>query len=97
MRSSLRSRGALCTHHHDHHRDHRHPSAVWLTHAQALFRLISNFWNAYGTEDKVGLRDFVLDLLAQKGPSMEEFVVTALAHLLVCRLAMRWVLCCAVL
>lgn len=56
-----------------------------LVASSSLENLVTQFWNSFTTEQKVELRNYVLNYLATHAHNIEEFVVNNLAKLL-CRI-----------
>uniref|UniRef100_A0A7R9U4R6 Importin N-terminal domain-containing protein n=1 Tax=Pinguiococcus pyrenoidosus TaxID=172671 RepID=A0A7R9U4R6_9STRA len=60
------------------------PYALYVA-ASSLTKLITTHWNSFTVPQRVDIRNYVLNYLAQKGPGLEDFVVVALVQL-VCRI-----------
>ena len=60
-------------------------SYVIIVASQALTTLITTHWNNFTTEQRVAIRNYILDYLANRGPELEEFVPQYLIRLL-CRI-----------
>jgi len=56
-----------------------------LVAANSLTELITNYWNSFTVLQRIDIRNYVLGYLANKGPSMQDFVVSSLIKL-VCRI-----------
>ena len=53
--------------------------------SQALTSLITTHWNNFTTDQRVQIRDYILNYLAQRGPSLKPYVIQYLVKLL-CRI-----------
>ena len=53
--------------------------------SQALTSLITTHWNNFTAEQRIQIRNYILDYLAQRGPSLKPFVIQYLVKLL-CRI-----------
>mmetsp|Transcript_1464 Transcript_1464/g.3889 ORF Transcript_1464/g.3889 Transcript_1464/m.3889 type:complete len:1109 (-) Transcript_1464:452-3778(-) len=60
------------------------PYALYVA-ASSLTKLITTHWNSFTVAQRVDIRNYVLNYLAQKGPGLQDFVVVALVQL-VCRI-----------
>jgi len=60
-------------------------SPAILVCARCLQHLLSEHWNEFTVAQKVAIRDYLLQLLGTRGPSLEDFAVKAVVAL-VCRL-----------
>uniref|UniRef100_A0A6U5ELX6 Importin N-terminal domain-containing protein n=1 Tax=Corethron hystrix TaxID=216773 RepID=A0A6U5ELX6_9STRA len=65
--------------------DHSTNHYARLVASNSLTELITNHWNKFTVQDRIVIRDYVLNYIAQHGPSQQEFVNISLIKLL-CRI-----------
>lgn len=65
--------------------DNSHSSYALFVAANALTKLITQFWNNFTVTERVDVRNYVLSYLASQGPQLPDFVATSLIQL-VCRI-----------
>jgi exportin-7 len=65
--------------------DNSHSSYALFVAANALTKLITQYWNNFTVTQRVDIRNYVLSYLASQGPQLPDFVATSLIQL-VCRI-----------
>jgi exportin-7 len=65
--------------------DHSHSSYALFVAANALTKLITQYWNNFSVAQRVEIRNYVLSYLANQGHQVPDFVTTSLIQL-VCRI-----------
>lgn len=65
--------------------DHSNSQYARLVASNSLIELISTHWNSFTVPQRIDIRNYVLGYLANKGPQLQDFLVTSLVKL-VCRI-----------